>query len=100
MTLPLPPCAFVQPVAAAIGALTIATVMFGIVLLFFKIQNALTLGGIRSDPEEELEGLDLGEMGVLAYPEFYGSSPNVETTINGHVEPVPEPVVSGQERSR
>jgi Amt family ammonium transporter len=86
--------------AQAIGALTIATVMFGIAFLFFKIQNALTPGGIRSDPDEEMEGLDLPEMGVLAYPEFYGSSPMVETTQNGHVVPVPEPVAPGQKRSR
>ena len=47
--------------------------MFGIVFAFFKIQNALTKGGIRSEPEDEAQGLDLPEMGVLAYPEFMGS---------------------------
>ncbi len=29
-------------------------------------------GGIRSSEEDELVGLDLPEMGVLAYPEFGG----------------------------
>jgi Amt family ammonium transporter len=86
--------------AQAIGALTIATVMFLIVFLFFKIQNAVTPGGIRSDPGEEAEGLDLPEMGVLAYPEFYGSSPNVVADGNDGVKPVPETVPLGQERSR
>ena len=50
------------------------TVIFGIAFAFFKIQNALTKGGIRSTEEDELAGLDLPEMGVLAYPEFSGSS--------------------------
>ncbi len=54
----------------AIGALVICTVMLGIAFAFFKIQNALTEGGIRSDEDDELDGLDLPEMGVLAYPDF------------------------------
>jgi Amt family ammonium transporter len=62
-----------QLAAQAIGALTICTVMFAIVFAFFKIQNALTKGGIRSSEEDELTGLDLPEVGVLAYPEFMGS---------------------------
>ena len=32
------------------------------------------LGGIRVSPEEEQEGLDLGEHGNVAYPEFQRSS--------------------------
>jgi hypothetical protein len=44
--------------------------MFGMVYAFFKIQNAMTKGGIRSEEAHELAGLDLPEMGVLAYPEF------------------------------
>jgi ammonium transporter, Amt family len=57
--------------AQAIGALTICTVMFGVVYLFFKVQNKLTKGGIRPTEEVELAGLDQHEMGVLAYPEFH-----------------------------
>jgi Amt family ammonium transporter len=60
--------------AQLLGAAVIATVIFGVVFAFFKIQNALTKGGIRSDPDDELAGLDLPEMGVLAYPEFVTSS--------------------------
>jgi len=56
------------------GALTIIFVMGAIVFAFFKIQNALTKGGIRSDESEEVEGLDVPEMGVLAYPDFVPSS--------------------------
>lgn len=62
-----------QLAAQAIGVLVIWTVIFGLAFAFFKIQNALTKGGIRSDPEDEVAGLDLPEMGVLAYPEFSGS---------------------------
>ncbi len=56
-----------QLASQAIGALVICTVIFGIALAFFKIQNALTKGGIRPPAEEEEAGLDLAEMGVLAY---------------------------------
>ena len=55
--------------AQAIGALTICTVIFGIAYAFFKIQNAVMKGGIRPTAEVELEGMDIPEMGVLAYPE-------------------------------
>ncbi len=51
---------------------------------FFKIQNALTKGGIRSTEEDEIAGLDLPEMGVLAYPEFNISS-------SSFVEDIPAP---------
>jgi Amt family ammonium transporter len=49
------------------GALVICTVIFGIAYAFFKVQNAVMKGGIRSKPEDEIAGLDLPEMGVLAY---------------------------------
>jgi Amt family ammonium transporter len=61
---------FGQLGAQALGALVLCTVMFGIVLAFFKIQNAIMKGGIRSEQADELAGLDLPEMGALAYPEF------------------------------
>ena len=56
-----------------IGALIIWIVMFGIAFAFFKIQNALTKGGIRSNADDEVAGLDIPEMGVLAYPDFAGT---------------------------
>jgi Amt family ammonium transporter len=91
-----------QLVAQLIGAAVIIFVMGGIALSFFKIQNALTKGGIRPTAEVELQGADLPEMGVLAYPEFFGSSPHVEAATNGdgHTTPMPEPVPVGQEHSR
>jgi len=90
-----------QLVAQAIGVATILFVMGGIAYLFFRVQHALTKGGIRPTAEVELGGVDLPEMGVLAYPEFYGSSPHVESggPGGGHT-PMPEPVPVGQEHSR
>ena len=46
------------------------TVIFGIAYAFFKVQNAVMKGGIRSDEATELVGLDIPEMGAMAYPEF------------------------------
>jgi Amt family ammonium transporter len=58
--------------AQALGVVVILGVIFPIAYGFFKIQNKLTKGGIRSAEEDEISGLDLPEMGVLAYPEFSG----------------------------
>ena len=56
--------------AQALGVARVWTVIFGIAFAFFKIQNAVTKGGIRPTAEMEIAGLDLPEMGALAYPEF------------------------------
>ena len=40
---------------------------FGVSFLFFKILDKVW--GLRVAPEDELEGLDIPEMGVLAYPD-------------------------------
>jgi Amt family ammonium transporter len=73
-----------QLAAQAIGVLVIWTVILGVAFAFFKIQNALTKGGIRADEEDELAGMDLPEMGVLAYPEFSGSHGGI--TSDGSTE--------------
>jgi ammonium transporter, Amt family len=77
---------FGQFFAQLIGAAVIATVIFGIAYAFFSIQNKLTKGGIRSSAEDEIAGLDMGEMGVLAYPEF-----DTATT-----KAAPDPVLSSR----
>jgi Amt family ammonium transporter len=56
--------------AQAIGVVVLWTVMFGLAFAWFKFSNLIT--PIRSKEEDELVGLDLPEMGVLAYPEFTG----------------------------
>jgi Amt family ammonium transporter len=53
--------------AQAITALVIIFIMGGIALAFFKLQNKFTKGGIRPTEEVEQAGMDIAEMGVLAY---------------------------------
>ena len=55
------------------GALCIIFVMGAVAYAFFKIQDKITKGGIRPSEDDEIAGLDLPEMGVLAYPEFSGT---------------------------
>jgi Amt family ammonium transporter len=56
-----------QLLAQAIGVVVICTVFFGIAYAFFSLQNRFTKGGIRSEEEHEIIGLDEAEMGVPAY---------------------------------
>jgi Amt family ammonium transporter len=78
---------FGQLGAQALGVLILWTVIFGIAFAFFKIQNAVMKGGIRPTEADELAGLDLPEMGVLAYPEFHPA----ELPVAGNGEhPAPE----------
>jgi Amt family ammonium transporter len=75
-----------QLVAQVVGMITIVIVGCGLSFAFFKIQSTLTKGGIRSDEGDEIAGLDLPEMGVLAYPEFVGagdSYPDMEASLSG-----------------
>jgi ammonium transporter, Amt family len=59
-----------QLLAQLIGCGILVTVILGLAYAFFSIQNKVTKGGIRSDEADEIAGVDMGEMGVLAYPEF------------------------------
>ena len=59
--------------AQALGAVTIVVVCGFMSYAFFAIQNKTTKGGIRSKAEDEIAGLDIAEMGVLAYPDFDSS---------------------------
>jgi Amt family ammonium transporter len=80
-----------QLAAQAIGALVICTVFFGFVYGFFKLQDALMKGGIRPDAEMELAGMDMPEMGALAYPEFNlvaGVSTNGDTETTEEAVPI------------
>jgi Amt family ammonium transporter len=60
--------------AQALGALVIWTVIFGIAFTFFKVQDSISKGrgkgGIRSNDDDQVTGLDIPEMGVQAYPSF------------------------------
>ncbi len=86
-----------QFVAQLIGAAVICTVMFGVAYAFFAIQNKVMKGGIRSEENDEIIGLDEPEMGMYAYPEFVEQDVIVVGAGGGsptHEEPnkVSEPV--------
>jgi Amt family ammonium transporter len=66
---------FGQLGAQLIACAVVLVWAFGLGWVFFKVQDKLTKGGIRSTPEDELAGLDVTEMGVLAYPDFAGGTP-------------------------
>jgi hypothetical protein len=82
--------------------LTIAIVMFGIAIAFFKTQNAIMKGGIRPTAEVEEQGLDIPEMGVLAYDNLtvneidIVSGEGVETVMSGG--PSPDPTIGRSSR--
>jgi Amt family ammonium transporter len=61
-----------QFVAQVVGTLTCFVFIFGISWAFFKALDAVM--GMRVSREEELEGLDVPEMGVHGYPEVQGPS--------------------------
>jgi Amt family ammonium transporter len=87
---------FKQLASQAIGALVIVFVMGGLVYLFFKIQNAMMKGGIRPTAEVEEAGLDLEEMGVLAYDNLVLNEldivgPEEEMVLSGG--PSPDPTI-------
>src|SRR5262249_51800843 len=57
-----------QFVAQCIGALTCFVFVFATMWVFFEVLDVLV--GNRVSAEVELAGLDLPEVGALAYPEF------------------------------
>jgi Amt family ammonium transporter len=81
-----------QLAAQAIGAAVLIVVMTGFAYAFFRLQNAIMKGGIRPTAEMELAGMDLPEMGVLAYPEFPLQD---SVSANGHTESPEEAVPVG-----
>jgi Amt family ammonium transporter len=64
---------FGQLGAQLVGVAVVTVWAFGLGWLLFTVQHRLQPGGIRSTPEDELAGLDVTEMGVLAYPDFDGT---------------------------
>jgi len=57
-----------QFAAQAVGTLTCFVFVFVMFFVFFKVVDAVM--GNRVSAEAELEGLDIPEMGALAYPDF------------------------------
>jgi len=58
-----------QLIAQAIGAAVVIAWAFGAGYILFKLLDVV-LGGIRVPAQEEIEGLDIGEHGSAAYPNF------------------------------
>jgi Amt family ammonium transporter len=60
--------------AQLLGVAVLGTVIFGVSYAFFYLQNKISIargkGGIRSAEDDEINGLDIPELGVTAYPDF------------------------------
>jgi Amt family ammonium transporter len=61
-----------QLTAQLIACVVVAAWAFSLHYVFFTVQKRTT--GLRSSEADELAGLDATEMGVLAYPDFAGST--------------------------
>ena len=70
-----------QLVAQLIGAATVFVFALSAGYIMFKTIDALV--GMRVEPEVELEGLDLPEIGNLAYPDFSASA--LDSATDGYV---------------
>ncbi|MCL4498690.1 MAG: ammonium transporter, partial [Chloroflexi bacterium] len=76
--------------AQVIGAVTVIIFVFSAAYVFFKIQHALQ--GIRVSADDEIQGIDIPEIGILAYPDFAAAIPDIGEPYsaaagapNGHV---------------
>ena len=70
--------------AAGVGAVFLWCVVTG-VLLFGILKVTV---GIRVSPEEEIAGLDVGEHGISAYPDFVLATPG-QFSVTGGTRPAP-----------
>ena len=82
---------------AQLIAVTVAILWgFGLSYGFFKLYDKLF--GLRVPAADELGGLDLPEMGALAYPEFvlvHGGTGSDDAPLPATVLPMPRPAVVG-----
>lgn len=73
---------FTQLISQLIGIVAIGAFSFGSAyLIFFLVKKSV---GIRVSEAEELEGLDLHEHGMSAYPNFNIVSPTTTSTLEEH----------------
>jgi len=75
-----------QFLAQSIGVVTCVVFVFGAFYAFFKLVDAVM--GNRVSAEVEIAGLDLPEMGALAYPDFAIATSTISTELP--IEPVSE----------
>jgi Amt family ammonium transporter len=64
---------FAQLGPQLLGVVVIGALVFVLSYVFWRLIK-LALGGIRVTPEEEIDGLDIGEHGNTAYPDFQVAS--------------------------
>ncbi len=69
-----------QLIAQGVAVVVVFAWAFGMHYAFFRVQSAVM--GLRSSAEDEIAGLDAGEMGVLAYPDMAGSGPLGEGSLD------------------
>jgi ammonium transporter, Amt family len=81
-----------QIIAQAIDVVVVVVWAFGTGYILFAIIKALV--GLRVSPEEEIEGLDIGEHGYSAYPEFIVPGPG-EGMRAGQASGAPEGMPEG-----
>ena len=86
---------FSQLFAELIGTATCVVFVFAAFFVFFKIVGALI--GNRVPAEVEIHGLDMHEVGALAYPGFYEPDllPTTETINEGSSPIASEPIFEG-----
>jgi len=75
-----------QLVAQLIAVVVLIVWGFGVSYVFFRILDKVW--GLRVKPEDELEGLDIPEMGVLAYPDnmLSRSELDYDSFENAHIK--------------
>ncbi|MBI4490471.1 MAG: ammonium transporter [Deltaproteobacteria bacterium] len=59
------------------GVVSVGIFVFASSWIFWSLIKGTI--GLRVPPEEEVEGLDIGEHGIMAYPEFQGPSESLPT---------------------
>lgn len=79
--------------AQAIGVLAVGAFIFPASMVGWSILKGLM--GIRVSPEEEMEGLDINEHGLLAYPDFQIAT--AARMPRGFPGPAPAPVAAAPE---
>ncbi|MDE3074694.1 MAG: ammonium transporter [Chloroflexota bacterium] len=81
-----------QLAAQVVGVVVCFAYVFGLSYLFFKVVDKVI--GLRTAPEVEIGGLDIPEMGALAYPaDFPLTGPSYPVQGNGTAAPVQEPAL-------
>ena len=80
-------------VSQAIDALVLVVFCSLACIVFFNILKRTV--GMRSDEAAEVAGLDLPEMGALAYPDFLEAQGGVFASVPGHTH---QPATAGSLR--